>query len=163
MTKLFVVPTMMPNSDAAPPGPVTIEEARPSDRAAAEAMLLDANLPLDGIAEHFGHFIVARDGALAGLAGIELYDTAALIRSVVVAPSHRRAGIGRRLMDAIIARAKSEGVGTLYLLTEDARPFFESLGFRAIERGAADPRVACSSQFRLTPCRAAACLWRSIS
>jgi amino-acid N-acetyltransferase len=144
---------------------MTIEQARPSDRAAAEALLRGANLPLDGIDEHFGHFIVARggDGALIGLAGIEFYGASALIRSVVVAPSHRRTGLGRRLVDAIIALAKSAGVGTLYLLTEGAQPFFESLGFEPIERSAADPHVASSPQFHIAPCRAATCLRRSIS
>ena len=143
---------------------MTIEQVRPGDRAAAEALLRRANLPLDGIDEHFGHFIVARggDGALVGLAGIELYGASALIRSVVVAPSHRRTGLGHRLMDAIIARAKSAGVGTLYLLTEGARPFFEAMGFEAIERADVDPHVASSSQFRSAPCRAATCLRRTI-
>lgn len=158
----FELPTNRSESALRPP--VTIGPAESTDHVAAMSMLVAANLPLEGFVEHLGHVLVARDaaGALVGLVGLECYGRAALIRSAVVAPGHRRSGIGRRLLGAIIARAKGEGVATLYLLTESARPFFESMGFEAIARAAVDPQVRASAQFRGTPCRAATCLTRNI-
>lgn len=162
MNNLFDVPTKQPTPAKGARG--TLEPAESIDRTAAMTMLLEANLPLEGFVEHFGHALVARgaDGTLAGLIGIEYYGAAALIRSVVVARQHRRSGIGRRLVDAIIARAREEGVDTLYLLTEGAAPFFQAMGFEPIARSAVDKRVLTSSQFRTARCGAATCLARTI-
>ena len=45
-------------------------------------------------------------------------------------PEHRRKGLARKLMDAMIAWTRREGYGTLFLHASDSgRPLYEHLGF----------------------------------
>jgi N-acetylglutamate synthase-like GNAT family acetyltransferase len=60
--------------------------ATPADLPPVLALLTASGLPHDGLAEQFDAAVVARDGdAVVGSAALELYDEAALLRSVVVA------------------------------------------------------------------------------
>ena len=56
---------------------------------------------------------------------------------MAVEPSNRRLGIGRQLVDALEAQARSEGIEQIYsvLLAEDERDstFVEKSGFSASE------------------------------
>ena len=78
----------------------TIEAARAADLPVVLALLADAALPTDGVAEHFGGFVVARErGEVVGAGGLEVYGDAALLRSVVVEPAWRK----MRLGEAVVA------------------------------------------------------------
>lgn len=59
---------------------------------------------------------------------------AAHLASMWVAPTHRRAGVGRLLVNAVIDWARSEGATTLRLMVTSnndiAMRFYERLGFR---------------------------------
>lgn len=79
---------------------------------------------------------VALDGArpiglVSGIAGREP-DRAALI-SMWVAPSHRRRGLGERLVREVVSWAAGEGYSSLGLSVVDdnlgARAFYERIGF----------------------------------
>ncbi len=80
------------------------------------------------------------DGEPAGVAvlryrfGIWRAGTDALVEDVFVAESARGSGLGRRLMDAAIARARERGARRMELDTNDtnapAIALYESLGFR---------------------------------
>lgn len=63
----------------------------------------------------------------------------AQIEGVRIAASHRGRGIGERLIEAAIARARADGCGLVQLTTdlarEDALRFYERLGFIASHRG----------------------------
>lgn len=71
------------------------------------------------------------DGTLVGLArSISDGLTVAYLQDILVAPQHRRSGIGGALLDAVIGA--SEGIRQLVLLTDDEarqRAFYESRGF----------------------------------
>lgn len=55
-----------------------------------------------------------------------------LVMNVYVEPEHRRRGIARRLMEALIDWAPRAGIVRLVLhAAPDGRPLYESLGFRA--------------------------------
>jgi GNAT superfamily N-acetyltransferase len=57
-------------------------------------------------------------------------------------PEHRRQGLARRLMDAMIAWCGREGYGTLYLhASDEGRALYASLWLRGHERDAADHRL----------------------
>jgi predicted N-acetyltransferase YhbS len=51
------------------------------------------------------------------------------LAGTLVHPSHRRKGVGRKLVRHVVERAAEFGVRTLYLYTETARPFYEKLGW----------------------------------
>ena len=79
-----------------------ITEARSGDLPAVLALLDAAGLPLEGVAEHFGQFLVARGSdRVVGAAGLELYGGAALLRSIVVHPEWRGRQLGQRLNPSI--------------------------------------------------------------
>ena len=96
----------------------------------------------------------APDGGAAGFAlAYPTWDTLELaprwiLHDLYVAPAHRRAGVARALLRAIVAAARSAGAGAVTLETAHdnltAQPLYESEGFtrdlvyRTYHRGLAD-------------------------
>src|SRR5690606_14574506 len=113
--------------------------AVPRDLPALAALLDVAGLPHDDLTpEHLANFLVLREGErLVGAVGLEVYGPDGLLRSLVVAPERRGEGAGGRLVDAAEAHARTQGVETLWLLTETAAPFFAALGYAPAERDTA--------------------------
>lgn len=139
-----------------------IRAARPEDIDAVEALLRDEHLPVEGIREQFGNFLVAEGtysqrvpAAPIGAIGLELYGTSALVRSAVVDSAWRGRGVGGALVDKAIAAARARGVGALYLLTTTAEPFFSTLGFRVVSRDEVPAHVKQSVEF-VSACPASA-------
>ena len=96
-------------------------------------LLKAEHLPSGRLEEHIEGFVVAeRGGDLVGGGGIEVYDSAALVRSVVVAPSDRGRGLGRAIALELERLATSKGVTTLYLFTVGAWSFWERMGYSEI-------------------------------
>lgn len=87
------------------------------------------------------------DGDLVGIGGLELYGSAALLRSVVVREPFRGQGYGRRMTESLEDRAAKQGVVTLFLLTTTAAEFFRSLGYREIDRAAVPQPISETSEF----------------
>lgn len=115
-------------------------------------------------------FVAVADGALAGTARLHLDATypvplpggSAGVRAVVVAPHHRRAGVGSMLMAACAERARAAGATTLYLHTAPfmtaATALYEGLGYRrdpamdldvGVHFGAAPPGALVVPAYRL--------------
>jgi amino-acid N-acetyltransferase len=89
---------------------------------------------LSEIAVHTSRFIVAvdEDEMVLGCADLApLSRTVAEIRSLVVSEEARSAGIGRRLIDAVIARAEAAGFDRVCAFTH-APSFFVQLGFSIV-------------------------------
>ncbi|MEW6547191.1 MAG: arsenic resistance N-acetyltransferase ArsN2 [Bacillota bacterium] len=131
-----------------PGGTVEVREARSEDLGLVLRILQAAGLPTAGVSEHLGSFLLActPEGRVVGVAGLERYSASALLRSLVVLPSWRRQGLGRRLVTAQLSRLAP---GTpVYLLTTSAQRYFASLGFQAIPRGEVPPEVKESLEFR---------------
>jgi amino-acid N-acetyltransferase len=130
-----------------------IGRASGSDIPAVEGLLSAAGLPLEGAAEALATGVVARDGgAVVAAAAVERYGEAGLLRSVVVAPDRRGAGIGHAIVAAAEDLARAEGVRELYLLTETAIDWFPRLGYEVVDRAAAASVVGESIEFT-TVCR----------
>lgn len=133
--------------------------ARPGDLPAIEALLSVARLPLDGAAAAFSLGVVAREaggpagsgggtGRLIAAAAVERYGSAGLLRSVVVAPDRRGAGVGRAVVGAAEALARAAGIGRLHLLTETAADWFATLGYAVETRDDAAAEVGASAELR---------------
>jgi len=127
-----------------------VERAQPEDVPAVEALLVAAGLPLEGAAEAFEHGVVVRDGAeVLAAAAVERYGEAGLLRSVVVAPDRRGAGLGRDVVTAAEALSLVEGLRELYLLTETASDWFPRLGYEVVDRELARAAVGASIEFTM--------------
>lgn len=73
-------------------------------------------------------------GGLEGHDWMALRGPAGVIHDLVVDPAHRRAGVGRRLLDAMIAHVSTHGAPRIVLSTavrnEAAQRLFAAAGFR---------------------------------
>lgn len=95
------------------------------------------------------HFLVVRDGErIAGVVGIELYGSAALLRSLAVSPAYRRFGFASRLLAEIEEYARQRGVGALYLLTMTAAGFFEKKGYLKTDRKNVPEAIRATTEFQ---------------
>jgi amino-acid N-acetyltransferase len=127
---------------------ITIAPADDSDIPAILALLECNGLPLDGFLDHARTALVACAGeSVVGSATLELYGTAALLRSVAVDTSLRGQRLGQQLTRAALELARQHGVETVYLLTETAGDFFPRFGFHPIERSAVNAAVQQSVEF----------------
>ena len=133
-----------------------LRPATPSDLARVERLLTASHLPLDGVAEALGTFVVAEAGNdIVGVAGLEVCCDNALLRSVAVADDWRSHGVGRALVTRVISDAEARGLRGLYLLTTTAERYFPSFGFRPVGRDEVPDDVRATAEFQ-TACPASA-------
>ena len=126
----------------------TIRRARPDDLTRITALLQEASLPADGIAAHLSTFLVAEsENIIVGAIGLESYGETGLLRSAVVAPEHRNAGIGSALYTELLALARSVGTKRILLLTTTAEKYFGRKGFGVIDRATVRGPVTGSEEF----------------
>lgn len=127
----------------------TLRRATPTDLASVERLLLTSKLPLDGVAENLNDFVVAIcDNEVVGVAGLEVCcDQYALLRSTAVDEAWRSRGVGRRLVERLIADAEARGIHALYLLTTTAERYFPSFGFATVDRATVPAEVRATAEF----------------
>ena len=89
-----------------------------------------------------GGFLVAEsDGKVVGCGSlVELSPQLPELRSLAVAPEMRGTGLGRRLVEALVARAREAGYPQLCALTLQ-EGFFNALGFATVDRWSISPKV----------------------
>ncbi len=105
-------------------------------------------MPTADVGQHFEHFFVIRDAhRVIGAIGIETYGADALLRSLAVEQEWRGRGLGRRLLEHVLAAARNQDVRTVYLLTTRAEAFFEPLGFERCDRATVPSAIARTSEF----------------
>ncbi|HEY0468623.1 MAG TPA: GNAT family N-acetyltransferase [Polyangiaceae bacterium] len=76
---------------------------------------------------------VKRESDLIGQGALGLFDGAASIAKMVVAPSAQRQGIGAAILDALLAEAERRSLARVGLVaTPFGRPLYESRGFSAL-------------------------------
>jgi amino-acid N-acetyltransferase len=112
-------------------------------------LLVAAALPHADIDEQLvGHFLAIRlDGEVVGIAGLEPCGRNGLLRSLVVRDTHRRSGLGRRLVTEAERRAAAIGIETLYVLTNTAAAYFRRFGYSDCPRDAAPPAIRQTREF----------------
>ena len=91
---------------------------------------------------------VAKDGALLGVAGIEVCGPHGLLRSVAVAEPRRGTGIGATLVRDRLDWAREQGLRSVHLLTTTAEGYFHRLGFITVARDAMPAPIQASAEFR---------------
>ncbi len=126
-----------------------IRAARAEDLSEILRLLEECSLITDGVDDHVGTYVVARDhGELVSCGGSEAYQFAALIRSIAVRSDYRRQGLGRRMVREVIDRLASRGLREFYLLTIDAEPYFRRRGFKTIDRDQVHPQLLGSAELQ---------------
>jgi amino-acid N-acetyltransferase len=129
--------------------PFRTEPAQAHDLAPARELLRRLALPDEGVADHFGNYLVVRDASrLVGVCGVEIHGADGLLRSVAVEPDYRHEGIGGLLVAGAKDLARKLKVESLYLLTTTAAPFFRRHGFDDWAREKAPAAVQESWEFR---------------
>lgn len=77
--------------------------------------------------------VASEGGRTAGFAIMEFGEERAHLVLLAVLPTHRRQGIGRRLLDWMVESALVAGVGSIHLelraSNEAARAFYKAMGF----------------------------------
>jgi len=128
---------------------VNIDFAAYEDWPKIKALLCETGLPHEDIkTPQLTHFLVIRDGErIAGVAGLEPCGSAALLRSLTVAPGYRHFGFASNLLSEMEEYAKSQGAGALYLLTLTAAEFFEKKGYKKIDRRDVPEAIRVTTEF----------------
>ncbi len=87
-------------------------------------------------------FLVAEDaGRVIGCgSNVELTPQLTELRSLAVAPEHRSTGLGRRLVAALVERARADGYDQICALTL-SESFFNRCGFVTIDRWALSSKI----------------------
>ena len=129
-----------------------IVPASVSDWSTIAALLQQASLPVDDLdSSHLDNFLVARsaeiNSEIAGAIGLECFGDTGLLRSLVVADAHRGAGVARKLIAALEARAIGIGIESLYLLTIDADEYFLARGYLPVERPNVPASIRATREF----------------
>src|SRR5512139_2057789 len=98
-----------------------------------------------------GWFVAEQAGVLLGMVGAVDYGKFAYIGMMAVLPEFQGRGIGRRLMEHILAWLDSRGTPVLLDATEMGYPLYKKLGFVEIDLGcvyALDQPVMCEAADR---------------
>ncbi|HUR95489.1 MAG TPA: arsenic resistance N-acetyltransferase ArsN2 [Gemmatimonadales bacterium] len=148
----------MHKAETLDPRCASIRNARSDDLAAVRTLLERAGLPTAGVEAWLPHFLVAEHaGDVVAVAGLELYESSALLRSVAVRPDWQGSGLGRQLVDRLLTKAQEGGTRDVYLLTTTADHYFPRLGFACIGREDVPACVQGSVEFtRACPASAVA-------
>ena len=118
-----------------------------SDLSIARQWLSCAGLPVEDLTIDHLALVAERDGEVAGLVGLEQFETLGLLRSLIVLPARRRGGVGQALVIALEKVAADKGIDELWLLTIDADGWFEQLGYRRQDRDAAPSVIQQTEEF----------------
>ena len=140
---------------------ITITNASSDDLPDILDLLLQVQLPQDGVAENVNGFLLAKDDSskLIATIGLEQYGDTGLLRSAAVAPEYQGCGIGSRLTEKLLERATNNGVERVVLLTSSASEFFaRHFGFCETSRTVFDKELAASSEWNLPRCSSAVCM-----
>lgn len=124
-----------------------IRDATAADLPFALEQLGAAGLPTGDLTPDHLALAAESDAGLAGVIGLERFGDVALLRSLVVSPGARGAGVGRALVQALESSARAQGFRELWLLTIDAGAFFSGLGFIERDRDSAPHAIRGSAEF----------------
>ena len=126
-------------------------------------LLESCALPTADLQQSQPEFTVACEGAaIVGVGGLERFSATGLLRSVAVSADHRGFGVGQAIVADLERRAFTSGLTELVLLTEAAQQFFESQGYRVIERARAPASVQGSAEFRSLCPQSACCMTKRL-
>ena len=79
--------------------------------------------------------------------GFQEFGNTGLLRSLVVAEGTRFTGLGRRLVSALEAQARKQGVSEIWLLTSGVDSYFLALGYAERDRAQVPREIRRSAEF----------------
>lgn len=146
------------------PTVATVRRATADDTTVVRALVAGAGLPLSGLESAWATFVAIDDEDVVGAAALERHgpphEPVFLLRSVVVAPTHRGTGVGGALVIEALSAADAAveaAIATVGLLTETADGYFDRFGFQQVERAALPAPLEASAEFaRVCPATARA-------
>lgn len=123
--------------------------ATSTDWPAVATLLTEAKLPLAGAEAHLEQFLLAfRGDQLVASAGLEVYGSSALLRSVAVSKTERGTGLGQEIVRLLLDRAYAAGLKRVGLLTTTADRFFPRFGFVRVTRADLPGELFASPEFQ---------------
>lgn len=88
-----------------------------------------------------GFLVAEDDGCVVGCgSNVSLTPELTELRSLAVAPEYRSTGLGKRLVEALVAKARADGFEQICALTL-AESFFSRMGFATVDRWAIPPKI----------------------
>jgi len=128
------------------------------------ALLRSSELPYEDVSLQKITFLLAAAGEeIIGCIGLEKYRDHGLLRSFAIKNGLRNQGIGSRLFEHFISYCLQKGVRNIHLFTVDAHEFFQSRGFRLMERDSAPEAIKQTTEFtQLCPSTYCAYMARNI-
>ncbi len=134
------------------------------DLTAIRALLERSGLPTSDLESARPEFAVIREnGSVVAAGGLQRFGSSALLRSLVVAPHRRGAGLGLAIVRELERLARASGINHLILLTQTAADFFARQGYRVIERTGAPEDMQASEEFRSLCPSSALCMTKSLA
>jgi amino-acid N-acetyltransferase len=109
-----------------------------------ESQLISSDLTPEHLRHFFGLGTIEEP---EGVVGLELFGTVALLRSLAVISSRRRAGLGSKLVAHVEGYARNKGIKSLYLLTNTAESFFKHRGYQLTPRDDAPTVIRETKEF----------------
>jgi len=126
---------------------LTIRPATATDLGASIELLELAGLPSTDLSPDKLALVAEKDDIYQGVIGIEVFGRIALLRSLVVSPLARGAGIGPALVTALETNCLADGIVELWLLTIDADSFFAKMGYTTRDRAEAPAAIRRTAEF----------------
>jgi tRNA (cmo5U34)-methyltransferase len=129
-----------------------------------KAMLQEFDLPTEGV-EDEGHwfFLCGPNEEILGTAGLEVYHSVGLLRSVCIPKAHQGQGLGQFIVSRLEQEALRQGLKDLFLLTTAARDFFLRQGFSEITRSEVPQVIKQTQEFQSLCPDSAAVMHKGIS
>jgi ribosomal-protein-alanine acetyltransferase len=99
-----------------------------------------SNMKSELLAPHTTYVVAEENSSLIGYAGLSKLpaSTTSDIQTIAVSVSHRGLGVGRKLMESLLALAKEQKAKEVFLEVREDKPtpqsLYSSLGFQAIDR-----------------------------
>ena len=127
---------------------LVLERTDLSEDPSMASLLASEGLPTDDLQDEGRTFYrIIIDKTPVGFVGMEGEGDNLLLRSLVIDPARRSAGIGQRAVRAIEAKARANGACCLHLLTNTAADFFRRNGYQDRKREEAPQAVIRSREF----------------
>jgi N-acetylglutamate synthase-like GNAT family acetyltransferase len=127
-----------------------IRPAELEDQKVIRSLLWEYKLPLEGLEDTTLWALQLSSGEVVGTAGLEIYGSQGLLRSVAVIKNKCNQGYGTALVAYVIGEAKKRHMRNLFLLTTTAPEFFRKLGFKEESREKVVGGIVDSAEFKST-------------
>ena len=140
-----------------------IRPASAHEHGTIRALLSASGLPTADLADGDVQFLVAHDDHdIVGAVALQTFGRSGLLRSLVVDPAARGAGVGTDLVHAVERDARARGVEQLVLLTQTVAPLFARHGYAVIDRADAPAAVQGSAEFTALCPASATCMTKAL-